>query len=128
MRTLRTAVFTLALAVLASACHHAVQVVDNSPKPANPQGTIAGTVTTPDNQRPLAGRVVRAINDASGAEFRATTNDSGGFTLMVPPGRYRLDVELQSGEGVVNPPNRIDVTAGDIDSSIALVVGRTAGR
>jgi hypothetical protein len=128
MRTLRTAAITLSLAVLASACHHAVQVVDNSPKPANPQGTIAGTVTTPDNQRPLAGRVVRAINDATGAEFRATTNDSGGFTLMVPPGRYRLDVVLEAGEGVVHPPDQVDVTAGDIDANIALVVGRTAGR
>jgi hypothetical protein len=128
MRTLRTAAITLSLAILASACHHAVQVVDNSPKPANPQGTIAGTLTTPDNQRPLPGRIVRAINDASGAEFRATTNDSGGFTLMVPPGRYRLDVVLEAGEGIVHPPDRIDVGAGDIDSNIALVVGRTAGR
>jgi Carboxypeptidase regulatory-like domain len=128
MGSLRTAVLTLSVAVLASACRHAVPVVDNSPKPANPQGTIAGTVTTPATERPLAGRVVRAINNASGAEFRATTNNSGGFTLMVPPGRYRLDVVLQAGEGLVHPPDAINVGAGDIDSNIALVVGRTGGR
>ena len=51
------------------------------------------------------------------------TNNTGGFTLKVPPGSYRIEVEQQPGEVVTGAPTDQQVGASDIDSQIVITVG-----
>jgi hypothetical protein len=113
------------LLVLASAgCRRgAGPILDTSPGPEHARGTIAGTLQKPGNVGAVAGRGVRAIDVASGRAFQAITNPAGGFTIQVPPGTYRLEVQLLAGEQVHNPPGEISVGAGDINANIAITVG-----
>jgi hypothetical protein len=56
--------------------------------------TITGTITGRTNTDPngaIAGKVIEAKNDATGAVFEATTSANGGYALHgLPPGTYRL--------------------------------------
>lgn len=112
------------VAATAAACHHSVLVVDNGPKPEHARATISGTLVTPETKQPVAGRQVTATENGSGATFTATTNTSGGFTLLVDPGTYHLNVTLQPGEGVLDLPASVDVGPGEIKSNIQMVVGK----
>jgi hypothetical protein len=98
-------------------------IVDTTPGPENPRGSIAGIVQKPGNGEAVAGREVRAIDVASGRSFRTTTNPAGGFTIQVPPGKYRLEVQLLDGEQVHSPPDVIAVGPSDINANITLTVG-----
>ncbi len=113
------------LAPLAAGCRHAVIVADNGPKPEQVRATISGTVLRPETKAPVAGRQVVATENTTGARFTATTNPTGGFTLLVDPGTYHLDVTLQSGEGVVNPPAALVVGRGEIKSGLEIVLGQS---
>jgi len=118
-------VLAVALGAASAGCRHAVMVMDNAPKPDEARATLSGTVTTPNDVRPVAGRLVVAIEQGSDRKYQATTNPAGGFTLLVEPGTYRLEVTLQPGEGVVDPPTSLTVGRGEIKSGIALKVGKT---
>ena len=122
-RAVSTVVFAVVLAA-ASGCRHSVMVVDNGPKPDEARATLSGIVTTPNDLHPVPGRVVAAIEQGSARRYQATTNPAGGFTLLVEPGTYRLEVTLQAGEGLVNPPTRLTVGRGEIKSGIELKVGK----
>ena len=52
-------------------------------------------------------RVVRAVSISTGEKFETTTNNAGTYTLKVPPGRYRLEVELREGERLTSSPARL---------------------
>jgi hypothetical protein len=78
-------------------------------------GTIAGRVSSGDGTTPLSARKVTAINTASGAKFEASTATNGGYTIKVPAGRYRLEVEMRGGETVSKQPDTTDVNVGDLD-------------
>lgn len=114
------------LIAITTGCHHSVMVLDNGPKPEHSRGTISGTLVTPETKQPVPGRQVTATENTSAATFTATTNTSGGFTLLVDPGTYHLNVTLQPGEGVLDPPTSIAVGPGEIKSNIELVVGKAA--
>lgn len=121
----RIAVVVCAMVAVAfSACHHSVLVVDNAPKPDEVRATISGTLTTPHDRQPVPGRVVTAVENTTSARFEAVTNPAGGFTLLVDPGTYRLEVPLQPGEGVIDTPTAITVKRGDIKSDITLTLGK----
>jgi hypothetical protein len=90
-------------------------VVDTGPKPEGVGGTIAGTVSSGDGTTPLSARRVTAINTASGAKFEASTATNGGYTIKVPAGTYRLEVEMRSGETVSKQPDATEVNIGDLD-------------
>lgn len=77
-------------------------------------GTIAGNVTA-TGTTPVPGRRVTATNVASRATFDATTGRTGGYTIKVPEGTYRLDVELRPGETVSKRPDDTEVNIGDLD-------------
>jgi hypothetical protein len=65
--------------------------------PAMPadQGSIAGTVTQEADGSALLGATVTAINTANGAQYSASTNESGQYLLpSVPPGSYDVAVQL----------------------------------
>jgi hypothetical protein len=124
-RPVLAVVVAVALAGASAACRHSVLVVDNAPKPDEARATLSGTVTTPNGHAPIPGRVVAAIEQGSARRYQATTNPAGGFTLLVEPGTYRLEVALQPGEGVVDPPSNLTVSRAEIKSGIQLKVGKT---
>ena len=103
----------LAFGLLTSMACHPGPVVSSGPKPAV-GGTIAGIVAT-DTKAAIAGRTVTAINTQTGARFDATTGVNGGYTIKVPEGTYRLEVELQPGERVAKQPAETHVNRSDLD-------------
>jgi hypothetical protein len=87
----------------------------------NPSGTISGNVTTTGGQ-PLQGRRVTAIEVMSGMRYDATTSVGGGYTIQVPEGKYRLEVELRAKETVVKQPGPTSVNRSDLDEQLDFTV------
>ena len=85
-------------------------------------GTIAGMVSANDGSTPLTARKVTAIDTATGARFEASTASNGGYTMKVPTGTDRLEVELRGGEVVVKQPDVTQVNVGDLDPDRSFVV------
>jgi hypothetical protein len=77
-------------------------------------GTIAGIVST-ETKAAVAGRKVTAINADTGTKYDATTGANGGFTIKVPEGTYRLEVELQPGETITKQPGLTRINRSDLD-------------
>jgi hypothetical protein len=78
-------------------------------------GTIAGMVTATGGTVPVAGRRVTAVNVATRATYDATTSVTGGYTIKVPEGTYRIQVELRGGEALARQPEDTQVNNGDLD-------------
>jgi hypothetical protein len=110
-----------ALSVLALGCRPGTPVIDAGDKPPTREGTIAGRVLT-EGEAPVVSRVVRAIA-ADGTRHEATTNNAGGYSMKVPPGRYKLEVELREGERVIKGPTETEVNASDLDPDRSFVIG-----
>jgi hypothetical protein len=89
----------------------------------NPSGTISGTVTNSAGT-PLEGRRVTAIDVTAEQRYEATTGNTGGYTIKVPPGRYRLEVELRGGDQLAKQPDQTTVNVGDVDAQMNFVIGR----
>jgi hypothetical protein len=106
-----------------TSCRHATMVADAGPKPPTAAGTISGQLQTPGNGAPVVGRTVTAVNNADGARHQVTTNNTGGFTIKVPPGRYRIEVEQQAGEVVSGAPIDQQIGESDIDARLVITVG-----
>ena len=110
--------------LVAGAIACARPVVDTGARPAGVGGTIAGSVTATGETTPLSGRKVTAINASTNVRFETSTGENGGYTLKVPAGTYRLEVELRQGETLSTQPDATDVSVGDIDSARDFVVTR----
>jgi hypothetical protein len=117
MRVFPVAVALSALAFMA--CHPG-PVIDTGPKPAV-GGTIAGIVST-DAKAAVAGRKVTAIDTTSSRRYEATTGTNGGFTIQVPQGTYRLELELQAGETIVKQPGETRINRSDLDPKRDFVI------
>jgi hypothetical protein len=111
----------LALSTVA-ACHGG-PVVDLSPKPPQADGTISGTVRGPEGTSAVEGRAVEVINVDTGERQSVTTNNSGGFTFKVKPGKYRVELTLQEGETLLKRPDVINVNRSDVDAHADFIVG-----
>jgi hypothetical protein len=98
-----------------------VPVVDRGEKPPTHDGTIAGNVRT-DSDAAVVTRVVRAVAVSTGQKFETTTNSAGTYTLKVPPGRYRLEVELRDGERLSKEPGETQINASDLDPGRNFVI------
>jgi hypothetical protein len=109
-------------------CRLGVPVVDLGEAPPTVNGTISGRVVGFNDAARLVGRRVDATNVDTGARVSVTTASTGGFTLQVPPGTYRLSVELREGETLPNPPGPITINASDMDANIELVVSTAVSR
>jgi hypothetical protein len=119
-----TAVMVLFLA-LSGGCidmRHRRPIVGGTVVP-NPTGTISGTVTSSAGT-PLDGRRVSAIDIATEMHYDVTTASNGGFTIKVPLGHYRLEVELRGGEQIVQQPEQTHITTADVDAQMNFVIGR----
>ncbi len=111
--------------VLSSGCiamRHGRPIVGGSTVP-NPTGTISGTVTSSAGT-PLDGRRVSAIDIATEMHYDATTASNGGYTIKVPLGHYRLEVELRGGEQLAKQPGQTHITTADVDAQMNFVIGR----
>ena len=115
----------LAVSLLAVAGCHPGPKIGGGPKlPVG--GTIAGIVSTSANAA-VVGRKVTATNTQTGAKFEATTGANGGYTIQVPEGTYRLEVELKQGETVSKQPSETHINKSDLDPHRDFVISGTGG-
>jgi hypothetical protein len=117
----------LVLVALASVNCHPGPVIDTGPKPSV-GGTIAGIVST-DTNAAVTGRRVSAVDITTGTRYDATTGADGGYTIKVPRGTYRLEIELRPGETVAKQPDDTRVNRSDLDPhrNFVITVARTPG-
>jgi hypothetical protein len=118
----RHAMVCLGLAAALAACHRE-PVIDTGERPPDVGGTVSGTVRSPAGEA-LSGRRVTAVETMTGARFEESTTSTGGYTIKVPAGTYRLDVELRTGESLATRPEPTDVNVGDLDGQRDFVVTR----
>jgi hypothetical protein len=104
------------------ACAPRGPVIDTGSKPAGVGGTISGRATFAGDSTPLAGRKVTAVSLADGQRFDTTTAANGGYTIKVPIGRYRLELELRARETLVEQPGETEIRTSDLDTSRNFVV------
>ena len=109
--------FLFAAVLTACAATHGGPVVDTGSKPAGVGGTIAGAVRIAGSREPLSGRKVTAINLESGQRYEASTAMNGGYTIEVPIGKYRFEVELRSGETLAEQPRETQINTSDLDAN-----------
>src|SRR5688572_4618534 len=117
---MRTVNALFACALLTSGCHHQ-PVIDTGEKPPQVGGTISGIVRSVAGT-PLSARKVTATETTSGSRLEETTAVNGGYTIKVPTGTYRLDVELRDGETLATRPDPTQVNVGDLDGQRDFVV------
>lgn len=113
----------LCAVLVLAACRTGVPVVDANPGPTSVSGTITGTVSTEDGKSGVAGRRISAINLETGARISATTSETGGYTLKVPPARYRIEVELAAGEMLVKDEGTFTVSRSELQHDVDLRIG-----
>src|SRR4051795_4438428 len=101
-------------AALAVACHPG-PVVNTDPNKVG--GTIAGIVKTADASVAVPGRKVSVIDVATGARRDTTTASNGGYTIQVPEGTYRFEIELRAGETLAKQPEQTHIGNSDLDAS-----------
>jgi hypothetical protein len=65
---------------------------------------------------PIGGRKVTVIHTGTGARVEASTTSTGGYTMRVPAGTYRLEMELRAGETLATSPAPTEVDPGDLDA------------
>jgi hypothetical protein len=117
----RLSLFVVLLALGSTGCRTGIPVMDRGEKPPTQDGTIAGNVRT-DTDAAVVTRVVRAVAVSTGQKFETTTNNAGTYTLKVPPGRYRLEVELRAGERLSKEPGETQINASDLDPGRNFVI------
>jgi hypothetical protein len=110
----------LGLVVGLSAACHPGPVIDTNPNRVG--GTIAGIVTTSDSTVAVPGRKVTAIEVSNGSKYDATTAANGGYTIKVPGGTYRIEIELRAGEALAKRPEQTHINNGDLDPGRDFVI------
>jgi hypothetical protein len=105
------------------ACRRGVPVIDPGERPPTTDGTISGTVRGPGGTSSIANREVTVINIDSGERQSATTNNAGGFTFKVKPGKYRVEVSLVAGESILKQPGVMQVNRSDVDAHADFIIG-----
>jgi len=113
----------LAAAALAlgAGCRTAGPLVGGDREPA--KGTISGSVAGPDGVAPVRDRLVEAVEVETGDRYPAMTSATGGYTIELPPGRYRLEVDLAEGEEVASDPGVVEVREGQLVTRADFVLG-----
>ena len=111
-----------AVALLAGpACRMGRPLIDTSTDMTTP-GTIGGNLKD-STGGPLASRTVHAVRAGSSEKYSAVTNVTGGFSIKVPPGDYRLQVDLLDGERVLKDPGVVHINKSDLDANLEVVIG-----
>ncbi len=81
----------------------------------------------------FSGIVVTATNTSSGTVFTATSDPSGGYLFILPPGNYDVAVVEPAGASVTtaNDPTNLTLVSGDVLDNVDFgidAVGSIAGR
>jgi hypothetical protein len=104
------------------ACQRQAPVAEtHSAAPSSP-GHLAGTVKASDAGATVSGRTVAVVNVATGERRTTETTATGGFTIDVPAGNYRVELALRDGEAIVNQPDVVSPAYGGSDSHIELIL------
>jgi hypothetical protein len=107
-----SALLLICVAAVSAACHPGPILHAGEQKVG---GTIAWIVTTADPAVAVPGRKITVIDVSTGARHEITTSVNGGYTIQVPVGTYRIDIELRAGETLAKRPNQTHVNNGDLD-------------
>ena len=118
---LRYSLLVAMLVVGLGGCRTGTPVLDRGEKPVSQAGTVAGHVRS-SGDAAVVSRVVRAVSLSTGEKFETTTNNAGTYTLKVPPGRYRLEVELRQGERLTKQPGETQINPSDLDPDRNFVI------
>ena len=113
--------------LFAAACHPG-PVINAGAQQPSVGGTIAGIVKTADNAVAVPGRKVTAIETTSGSRYDTTTATNGGYTIKVPEGTYRIEIELRPGETLSKQPQPTKVNNSDLDPGRDFVITVKAAR
>jgi hypothetical protein len=89
-------------------------------------GTISGTVSAAGGTVAITGRKITVTEVMTNARYETTTAANGGYTIQVPEGTYRIDVELRAGETLQTRPDDTRINNSDLDPGRDFVI--TAGR
>jgi hypothetical protein len=65
---------------------------------------------------------VTVIEVTTGARHDTTTAANGGYTIQVPKGTYRFEIELRPGETLAKQPEQTHVGDADLDTSRDFVI------
>lgn len=107
----------LVVTVVLAGCGATGPAYDPGPRP-DVGGSISGRVVTAGDAAALSGRRVTAVNLATGRRYDVSTSTNGGYTVRVPVGMYRVEVELRDGEALTaRPEAAIEIDRGDLDSA-----------
>jgi hypothetical protein len=90
--------------------------------PAHVGGTIAGIVKTADASVAVPGRKVTVIETKTGQRHETTTAANGGYTIQVPSGTYRFEIELRPGETLSKKPDDTHVGNSDLDTTRDFII------
>jgi hypothetical protein len=120
-----SSILLVCLAALTAACGPGPMgrpgpVVNTQPNKVG--GTIAGIVKTADSSVAVPGRKVSVIEVKTGARHDTTTGTNGGYTLQVPEGTYRFEIELRAGETLAKQPDETHVGNSDLDTSRDFII------
>src|SRR6266487_3295190 len=85
-------------------------------------GTIAGIVKTADSSVAVPGRKVTVIEVKTGTRHETTTAANGGYTIQVPEGTYRFEIELRPGETLSKKPDDTHVGNSDLDTTRDFII------
>jgi hypothetical protein len=119
LRRLFLAILSGVAALSITACHPGPVVGGGTDMAVG--GTLAGIVST-DTKGPVPNRKVTAIDTTSGARFEATTGANGGYTIKVPQGTYRIELEVREGERITKQPGETRVNKSDLDPQRDFVI------
>jgi uncharacterized protein YfaS (alpha-2-macroglobulin family) len=111
----------LAVVLTSSVACHPGQPLAGGVKQAT-GGTISGVVSASDNSVALTGRKVTVTEVTTNAHYDTTTAANGGYTIQVPPGTYRIELELRPGETLEKHPADTRVNGSDLDAGRDFVV------
>jgi Carboxypeptidase regulatory-like domain len=111
----------LALILTSSvACHPGQPLAGGVKLPSG--GTVSGAVSAHDTTVPVVGRKVTVTEVTTNAHYDTTTAANGGYTIQVPPGTYRIELELRPGEVLEKQPAETSIHTSDLDARRDFVV------
>jgi hypothetical protein len=90
--------------------------------PAVSSVRLDGTVRASDASAPVSGRTVAVVDVATGVRRTTETTKTGGFTIDVPAGTYRVELAVREGEMIVQHPDVVSLSKGARDSHVEFVV------
>jgi len=111
----------LASLLFAAACRPS-PIINTGAQQPSVGGTIAGIVKTADNSVAVPGRKVTAVETTTGTRYDTTTASNGGYTIKVPEGTYRIEIELRPGEALSKQPQPTKVNNSDVDPGRDFVI------